>query len=564
MTERQIHQFEISLVGSEPADDGSVSVRVMPYGEPSERLDFWTGKVEMIQFDEGSLSMGDTVPLTVDHGAGVLDRIGVLSNHHSSSDGMYATLQFASSQAAQDTRELLEMGAVTDVSAGVWLDESREITDDAGIVHKFGEVDHVAVVPHGQFADAGAGSKVLAVHSKEIQVDQTVEAPAVEPEVTVDYATAKDVETLRAQVASMAVPGSVQTRGHDYKSLGELLVDVNAFARKTSPEATERVTSFVDAGKIDASGTLIRLDAFAFANPADVGNSIGSGVAFDAYIPDLLELLRNGQPTLSLIQKRQLPTEGNRVFMPAVSVGNTVDYQDGQGVQLSATRQDQILTDVPKATIGGGQGVTVQAQLWTSPSYMEAVASDLVEAYGEFQNDKTVNGDQSVDTPASATGYEGILEIVGTTDVPVGGAPLAAIPLLGDAWAAVFAGTKRAPSHALLSAAMWGSLLNEVDTDGRPIIQNIGVVNPVGTGDAGSEAGTLRGLTVVIDDAVGDTDIVVTNFRDTLMFEDSGSPAQLRLTYPDVLVTDISVFGFSALFIRRPAAYAILSGITIP
>jgi HK97 family phage major capsid protein len=561
MTDRHIHQFEIQIAPDAVSDDGSVAVRVMPYEAPSERFDFWSGETEMIQFDQGSLTMGDTVPLTIDHGAGVLDRIGVLGNHENRPDGMYATLQFASSQAAQDTRELLTMGAVTDVSAGVWLDDSMEFTDKDGTVHKFGEVDHVAVVPHGQFADAGAGSKVLAVHSKEIQMDQVAEAPAVEPEVTVDYATASEVETLRGMVAKLAVPGAVQARGHEYKSLGDLLVDVNAFARQSDPQATERVTSFIEDGKITPDGKLIRMDSFAFTN---VGGSIGGGVAYDAYIPDLLTLLRNGQPTASLLTKRQLPAEGNKVFMPAVSQGNLVGYQDGQGVKLADQEQLQILTDTPKTTIGGGQGVTVQAQLWTNPNYMSSVAEDLVEAYGEFQNEKVVNGDRSVDTPGSDTGYEGIMEIVGTTDVAVTGAPLDAIPLLGTAWAAVWTGTKRAPSHAIMSAAMWGALLNEVDTDGRPIIQNIGVVNPVGTGDAGSVAGTLRGLTVVIDDAVGDTDIIVTNFRDTIGFEDSGSPAQLRLTYPDVLVTDISVFGFSAFFIRRPAAYAILSGITIP
>ena len=115
-----------------------------------------------------------------------------------------------------------------------------------------------------------------------------------------------------------------------------------------------------------------------------------------------------------------------------------------------------------------------------------------------------------------------------------------------------------------MSANMWGALLNLVDTDDRPIIQNIAPANPVGTGDAGSPAGTLRGLIVVIDDAVGDTDIVVSNFRDAILFETSPTPAQLTLTYPDVLVTDISVFGFSSLFVRRPEAFAILSGITIP
>lgn len=553
-----LEQFKATLELNE--DSGGVTVRVMPYGHTI------THNGQEIQFDAGSLDAVEGVPLTVDHGANVTDVIGVVDGYADSDTELIATAQFAKTQLGQETKELLAIGAVADVSAGVRIDSEKEYTDDNGVLHRFGALDHVAVVVRGAFGKAGAGSKVLAVHSTDEGdiVEQEKVAPPVEPEV--QYAEASEVEVLRAEVAKLSLPGTFKARPTEYKGFGEILVDTIAHARQTNPEATERLTSLMDAGAItpDGKGLSLATEQYAFPNPGSVGNSIGSGVAYDAYIPDLLRLLRQGRPTVDLMSKRQLPAEGNRVFMPAVSVGNIVGYQDGQGTLLANQRQDQILTDVPKATIGGGQGVTIQAQLWTNPSYMSSVAEDLTAAYAEFQNDKAVNGDPAVDTPTSATGYTGIMEVVGTTDVPVGGAPLAAIPLLGTAWAAVWTGTRRAPTHALMSAAMWGALLNEVDTDGRPIIQNIAPSNPVGTGDAGSPAGTLRGLTVVIDDSVGDTDIVVTNMRDTLMFEDSGSPAQLRLTYPDVLVTDISIFGFSALFIRRPAAYAILSGITIP
>lgn len=553
---KQLHEFEIQI--GEVPDEGSVEVRVMPYNAPSERTDFWTGETRTIQFDPGSLTVDGVTPLTLDHSPGTLDRIGVLTDFRDAPEGLYAMLDFAPTQNAQDARALLKMGAIEDVSAGVYLDDSAEFTTDDGVTHLSGAVDHVAIVAHGQFGEAGAGSKVLAVHSttEGAEMPEDTEAPVVEP-VEVDYASAKELEELRATVTTLSMPGAVNARNTDYQSLGDVFVDVNAHARGTSPEATERLTPLIDSGLVsaDGKGISLKLEQFAFAPPP--GNSVGNGVAFDAYIPDLLELLRQGRPTADLLAKRQLPAEGNRVFMPAVTVGNIVGYQEAQGDTLAQLNQVQILTDVPKVTIGGGQGVSIQAQLWTNPSYMEAVASDLVEAYAEFQNSEVVNGD------GIGAHYEGILEVVGTTDVPVGGAPLAMIPLLGTAWAAVWTGTRRAPTHALMTAAMWGALLNEVDTDGRPIIQNIAPSNPVGTGDAGSPAGTLRGLTVVIDDSIGDTDVVVTNFRDTLLFED-GSPAQLRLTYPDVLVTDISIFGFSALFIRRPAAYAILSGITIP
>ncbi len=550
-------QFQVTLP-DEVAETGSIAVRVMPFGEAIEH-----GGIK-IQFDTGSIEVAGSIPLTVDHGVGVRDRVGVLTRSMQDESGLFADLDIADTEAGRDVRELMRIGAVTDVSAGVAIDTSKEFTDDNGVLHRFGSLDHVSIVVKGAFADAGAGSKVLAVHSEGETVSDEVETPAVEQEPKVEYATADQVEGLRKMVAEISAPGGASHRGHQYQSVGELLVDVIAFARQSSPEATDRITTKVDMGMVNQTGTIVQ---FEFPN---VGNSIGSGVAFDPFIPELLKLLRDGRPTANLFNGRPLPTEGNRVFMPRTSVGNTVDYQDSQGALLSNTRQDQILTDEPKATIGGGQGVTIQAQLWTNPSYMAAVAEDLIEAYSEFLNDKVINGNRIADTPTSLTGYNGILDAAfgtlgtGATDVPVGGAPADVIPLLGSAWAAVWNGSKRAPVAAIMSANMWGGLLNEVDTDGRPIITNVAPQNPAGEGNAGSPAGTLRGIPVVVDDAVGDTDIIVSSFRDALLFETSPTPAQLQLTYPDVLVTDISVFGFSSLYVRRPAAFAILSGITIP
>ena len=554
----ELLQFQVTLP-DDVAESGSIAVGVLPFGEAIEH-----GGIK-IQFDVGSVDVPSSVPLTVDHGAGVFDRVGVLTRSMSDDTALFADLDIADTAAGRDVRELMRIGAITDVSAGVAIDKTKEFTDDVGVLHRFGSLDHVSIVVSGAFADAGAGSKVLAVHSEEGEtVSDEIETPAVEQEPKVEYASADQVESLRKMVAEISAPGGSTHRGHSYETVGDLLVDVMAFAREANPEAAERLTSKIDSGMVNQSGTIVQ-----FEFPA-VGNSIGSGVAYDPFIPELLRLLRDGRPTANLFQSRPLPTEGNRVFMPRTSVGNIVDYQDGQGVLLANQRQDQILTDEPKATIGGGQGVTIQAQLWTNPSYMAAVAEDLIGAYAEFLNDKVVNGNRAADTPASATGYNGIMDAAfgtlntGATDVPVGGAPSAVIGLLGTAWAAVWNGSKAAPSTAIMSANMWGALINEVDTDNRPIITVSAPSNPAGAGDASTAAGTLRGLNVVVDDAVGDTDIIVTNFKDAILFETSPTPAQLQLTYPDVLVTDISVFGFSSLFVRRPAAFAIMSGITIP
>ena len=113
-----------------------------------------------------------------------------------------------------------------------------------------------------------------------------------------------------------------------------------------------------------------------------------------------------------------------------------------------------------------------------------------------------------------------------------------------------------------MHSTVWGWGLNAVDTDGRPLVTTEAPNNPVGFGDASQIAGTYRGLPVVLDDNVAATMIILGSFRDALLFEDQGQPAQISLTFPSTLVTDVTVYGFSALAIRRPAAFAVLSGIT--
>jgi len=155
------HLVEFKAQVSEVSKDGSMTVRMMPFGVDTKRTDWWTGKSKQIQFDPGSLSFrNDVTPMTVDHGSQVGDRIGLLERHFEADDGLYGVMKFADTQLAQETRSLVKMGAVTDVSVGVLLDDEKEFQDDDKVSHLFGEIDHLAIVPHGQFAEAGEGSKV--------------------------------------------------------------------------------------------------------------------------------------------------------------------------------------------------------------------------------------------------------------------------------------------------------------------------------------------------------------------------------------------------------------------
>ena len=74
-------------------------------------------------------------------------------------------------------------------------------------------------------------------------------------------------------------------------------------------------------------------------------------------------------------------------------------------------------------------------------------------------------------------------------------------------------------------------------------------------------SGTLRGIPVVVDDNIPAGNVILGSFRDAYLWSDPINPAQVSLTFPSTLVTDVTVYGFNALAIRRPGAFAVLSGI---
>jgi len=537
-----------------PPEERIIEARIAPIGEAHE---LYPGVAEMFlpgSFTRSGLNEGRiAVKLETGHGhAGpVVGRLGDLEER---SDAVYGTLRISETRDGDDALALARDGAVG-ISIGFLIGDGATRSIKDGI-----ETTEIRSVDLREVTLTGTP---VYQSAEPIAVRSTTEGPDMDPIETTETTdvnemirSAVDTAVDEIRAAAIVTPPVVEAehRGHEYRSLGDLMVDTIAHARKKSPEATERLTRSIDSGLVSADGTSIELRAF-----TAVGNSQGNSTPNEVYVPDLLELLREGRPVLDLFGSRNLPATGNAIQLPNVSVGNAIGYQDGEGVPVDEAAQTWILDNYPKATIAGGQGVTIQAAQWSSPSYMDAVVSDLIAAYGEFADGRSINGDPTVDTPASLTGYTGILN-AGATDVPVTGGVDAALALIGTASAAVYGGSKRWPTAAIMHSAVWGAGIDLVDSDGRPIITSDFPNNPAGLGDA-TGAGNIRGIPVVVDDNTPTDLIIVGSFRDAWFYEDSGTPAQIALTYPDVLTTDVAVYGFSSLAIRRGAAFAVLSGI---
>lgn len=535
---------EVEILETRELDDGAMEISgiLVPYGE---RATIGPGIQE--EFVRGSLVHEDTIPLRDEHRS----TIGRSLELSDSDDGMLGSFRISDTGPGREAYTLARDGAYRKLSIGFVPIKTRR--DGDVLVRESARLVEVSLVGVPAYAGAAVTEVRSDSEGDNMEPDNTTQDDAVEARELLTEARALAQAVIDAKAPTI----EATHRGHEYRSIGEVVRDTIQHARRKDPAASERLTMLIDEGVVDPAGSSIEIREF-----ANVGNSVGGGVAYDAYVPALLELLREGRPTADLFQSSPgLPSDGNKVFFPSVSVGNTVAFQDGQGTGLSNTAQEQILTDWFKSTIGGGQGVTIQAQMWTNPGYLQSVVADLIAAHNEFLDWATINGDPAVETPVSGTGYVGILA-AGATDVPVGGDAAAALGLFGSAWAAVYNGSKRSPIAAIMQSDVWGQFLDLVDTDGRPLVTTDAPSNPAGIGNPASIAGTIRSIPVVLDDSAPAGSVIVSSFRDAHLLEDGAQPVQISLTYPDVLVTDVSVYSFSALAIRRPAAFAVLSGIT--
>ena len=129
-----------------------MTARIVPFGVAVPYGD------ATIQFTRGSIEYGDRVPLTVDHGELVGDRVGVMSTHFETDDGAYARFVLADTAAGRDLHAQLMLGAVRDVSVGVVVPERP--TGDATLA---GVLDHVSIVTRGRFGRTDNPAAVLAV-----------------------------------------------------------------------------------------------------------------------------------------------------------------------------------------------------------------------------------------------------------------------------------------------------------------------------------------------------------------------------------------------------------------
>lgn len=556
MLEYRVARFKI--------EQRELVIRVAPYGEVAE-----LGSGYQERYVPGSLTPAANVALKLETGQnheGVV--IGRAVAWEERADGLYGT--FAVSEIPDgDSALILARDGAVGASAGFLADivKMAESVDADGVATAYGEIREVTLTGTPAYQLAGVAEvRSLAQRSEEESpmADTETNERELELESRADKAE-KELDDLRREIATKDTPDpdadvTGTPRGAEYRSLGAVLVDMTRGYREDDAEARERLGALIEARVVQPTNTGVNLELRQFATPGVPGTD---DLTPASYLPQMLELLKQGRAVANGLRAGNLDQfYGQSVQMPKVATASLVDYHTPAGAVASQNVVTE-LEDYRKAVLAGGQGISYEAASWSSPGYTETVLGDLASSFGEKVEFEAVNGVDAAGPPANVDGI-----LAGATAIAAGSDDMAGlVAAIGAAWESVYTATRMQPIAILMSAKAWGWSIGQSDASGRPLVTQEAPQNPVGLGDA-SAVGTMRGLPVVVSTAiptnvnVSETPVVVTNFRDAWLFESAGSPAQVQLTFPSSLVTDYTLFGAIATAIRRPDAFAAISGFT--
>lgn len=495
--------------------------------------------------------------------------LGVAHTFTEESDGVWARFEFVDvpeNPLAAKYKALVDAGALRKVSGGIQVHkyERDEDTDAIEVLEWEAAELSLVVIPAMRSADIARNQTESQLVTLADQREATMPEETTTNETTALEDLTAQVEAMEDQIRTLTAERELPTvtgtaRGHNFRSMGEIVADTVAMDQKGDRDAQERLGALLEQGLIVATPKGGRLISLAWADElGEISDAASSG----AYTDELLRVLRDPMVIGSFFESGNLDeVPGESVTSQKVTAGNVVDYQNAGG-EVPSNKQAWGTDSFAKTTLAGGQPLTMQAAQWSQPGYMNEILQDLVGAYGEKVNYELVNGDGLAGPPPHMEGImtaqASPLSAIGATEAAQAKAFVAKV---GAAKAAVWAASKRWARGIFLNGDTFGVIDGWTDADGRPLLGEVSDAMMIGTEGGPTPSGTIRSLRVYIDDAVPDDTAIISSFRNAKHWKSQAAPAQVSLTYPSHLTIDVAVFGFNASAIRRPDAFQVIDGI---
>ena len=469
-------------------------------------------------FAKDSITIPKNVKLLLEH-----DRtrpIGKLTSYEVTDTGIEASFKIAGTIAGDDSLLEAAEGLRDGFSVGIKLNQ-------------WDNKEGTMVISSSQMIETSL------VTDPAIDSARVSEVAAAETEIS--ESTDSDTKTEGEDLVSETAPESVTTEAVE-AAKSEITVSASAPVMYSSP----RVNLNVSAGQVAKAqlaasrGDSDARDLIAALQVATVAEN--TGMVPPNYLRDVIGIIDNSRPFIDSIERAALPASGMKIFTPKLGAQATVAVT-AEGAEFSSTDTAVTFQEDTVVKFAGAGRLDVELVDRSDPSFLDLYIQELAASYAQKTDAYAAQiAAQNATQSSSSTIYKAIA---------LG---------IADAF-----GVMRMTPNRLLVANTGGEdsidfsgLLGAVDTTGRPIFAAAIPQNANGLISQGSTAGTVAGLSLVVDaNYTGDD----ANAKHALVYPSNAmrfhesSQIQLRTAVVANGQLDIGLYGYVAVVNRYPTAF---------
>jgi hypothetical protein len=372
---------------------------------------------------------------------------------------------------------------------------------------------------------------------------RVTEVAATETEVS--ESTDSDIKPEGEDLVSETAPESVTTEAVE-AAKSEVTVSASAPVMYSSPRVNLNVTAGqVAKAQLAASrGDSDARDLIAALQVATVAEN--TGMVPPNYLRDVIGIIDNSRPFISSIETAPLPASGMKIFTPKLGAQATVALT-AEGAEFSSTDTAVTFQEDTVVKFAGAGRLDVELVDRSDPSFLDLYIRELAASYAMKTDAYAANiAAQNAAASTGATIYKSI----------------------ADGIADSFGVMRMTPNRLLVATGGgvndidFSGLLGAVDSTGRPIFAAAAPQNANGLISQGSTAGTVAGLSLIVDPNYTGNDAgakyALVYPSNAMRFHES-SQIQLRTAVVANGQLDIGLYGYCAVVNRYPTAFRFLS-----
>ena len=472
-------------------------------------------------FEKDSIDFSKPVKLLLEHER--TKPLGKLVDITATDTGLEATFRLAKTFSADDALEEAATGLRDGFSVGVKINEWK---NEEGVLRiKSSTLQEVSLV-----TDPAIDSARVA----EVAASETTEN---------SEATAEETTTEENKVSEITSEAPIATEAVEATQAPVVTANYMAY---TKPRVDTNVTAgqYLNAQVRAIQGDTDARDLVAALQVATVSEN--TGMVPPNYLRDVIGVIDSSRPFIDSIERAPLPASGMKIFTPKLGTQATVALT-AEGSEFSSTDTTVTFQEDNIVKFAGANIVNVELFDRSDPSFADLLIRELAASYAQKTDAYAANiAAQNSAASTGSTIYKSIADGI------------------SDSY-----GVMRFVPNRLLVAPGSGvngidfaGLLGAVDGSNRPLFAAAAPQNAAGLISQGSTAGTVAGLSLVVDpnytgNDAGDKYALVYPSA-AMRFHESGT-FELRANVVANGRIEIGIYGYAAVVNRYPTAFRFLS-----